>query len=356
MVAMECGIIGLPGSGKTSLFNALTGAGAPLAPGQGKPNVGVASIPDPRLGIIARHVATKKITPATISLVDIPGFDPAHDAARSRPILAHIREVDALCEVVRCFDGGTGPVDAARDMRVLADELVLADLSVVESSLDKAQRSARGGDAESRARVAFLEKVRPVLEDGRPVRDITDWTPAERVLLRTYGLMSAKHVLFVANVDEGDLAGTSPAVQAVRDHAAAIGGEALVLCAKLEAEVAELDERDRGEMLAALGLDEPAIGPLARAACRLLGLAVFYTCGEKEIRAWTVAAGASAPEAAGAIHTDMQRGFIRAECYSVDDLTDLKSEKAIKAAGRMRTEGKGYHIQDGDVMHILFSV
>jgi GTP-binding protein YchF len=349
---MECGIIGLPGSGKTSLFVALTGSQAIHPGGSGRPNLAGAAIPDPTLGIIAGFIEPRKITHAAISFVDIPGIDPEHGSAKSGPLLSHIRQVDAICEVVRCFDG----TDARRDITRLEEELVLADQAVVEPALDKARRTARSGDAEAKARVAVLEKSLAVLEEGRPIRTVADFTAAEAAIVRSFGLISGKRILYVANVAEEDLSGESDAARAVVEHAAASGGEAVVLCAMLESELAELDEADRNEMLEGLGLAEPAIGPLARAVCRLLGLRTFYTAGEKEVRAWTVSDNATAPEAAGVIHSDLQRGFIRAECYHVDDLVELHTEKAIKAAGRLRTEGKSYHVRDGDVMHMLFNV
>ena len=350
---MECGIIGLPGSGKTCLFTSLTGSPAVHSGGAGRPNIAVAAIPDPRLAIIAGFIEPRTITPASITFVDVPGIDPGRGAARSGPLLAHVRQVDAICEVVRCYDG----TDAKRDVIRLEEELVLADMAVVEPALDKARRAARsGGDAETKARVAALDKALMVLGEARPVRTVTDFTAVEEAIVRGLGLITAKQMLYVANVGEGDLSGKSAPARAVRDYAAANGGEAVVLCALLESELAELDEADRDEMLEGLGLAEPAIGPLARAVCRLLGLRTFYTAGDKEVRAWTVSETATAPEAAGVIHTDMQRGFIRAECYHIDDLVELHDEKSIKAAGRLRTEGKAYHVCDGDIIHMLFNV
>ena len=349
---MECGIVGLPGSGKTSLFVALTGSQVIHPSGSGRPNLAGAVIPDPRLGMIATHLEPRKVTHATISFVDIPGIDPQHGSARSGPLLAHVRQVDAICEVVRCFDG----TDARRDITRLEEELVLADQALVEPVLDKARRAARSGDADAKARVAVLEKSLAALEDGQPIRTSTDFTDAQQAIVRSYGLITAKRILYVANVAEDDIAGESEAARTVVEHAAASGGEAVVLCAMFESELAALDEADRNEMLEGLGLSESAIGPLARAVCRLLGLRTFYTASEKEVRAWTVSDEATAPEAAGVIHSDLQRGFIRAECYHVDDLVEFHSEKAIKAAGRLRTEGKSYHVRDGDVMHMLFNV
>lgn len=355
---MEIGIVGLPGVGKTSLFNALTGSRATGFSAAGlKPNVGVAQVPDPRLPLLATYVPTKKITHATVQLVDIPGISASGDGGtKANAFLDHVRKVDALCHVVKCFDDGSGGVDPARDIDKLETELIVADLQVAESAHEKAVRAARTGDAEGKARVAFLDRVLATLNEGKPVSSIKDWSEKDRPMLRVYGLISAKPVLYVANVGEDDLTGSSPHAQTVKSHAKNTGGEVVALCAKLEAEFAELDEADRTEMLSTMGLDEPAIGPLARALYRLLGLACFYTAGEKEVRAWPIRIGAVAPEAAGVIHSDIQRGFIRAECFSVDDLTTHKSEKAIREAGKLRSEGKGYIMQDGDVVHFLFNV
>jgi hypothetical protein len=352
---MECGIIGIPGVGKTCLFEALTGS-LPQGAAPGRPNIGVAHVPDPRLDQLAVWVESRKIVRATITFVDIPGIDPGHGAARTAPLLAHVRQVDALCHVVRCFSDGASAADPLRDIRRLEDELLLADLAMVEPALERIKRALRAPDPDTKARGEVLAKLLPVLAEGRPARELSGWTPQQQVIIRGLGLMSAKRVVYVANVDERDVAGTSPAARAVRDHAESSGMASLAVCATLESELAKLDEPDRAEMLEGLGLKEPAIGALARAVCRLLGLAVFYTAGEKEARAWTVAESATAPEAAGVIHTDMQRGFIRAECYHYDDIRELGSEKAVKAAGRMRTEGKAYHVRDGDVLRVLFNV
>jgi GTP-binding protein YchF len=228
-------------------------------------------------------------------------------------------------------------------------------MSVVEGALDKAQRTARTGDAEAKTRVAVLEKCNALLNEGRAIRSAT-WNDAEAAILRTYGLVTSKPVLYVANVSEDDLQGESAPAKMVLEHASTTGQQSVVVCAKLEAELAEIDEAEREEMLKSMGLAEPANGPLARAANRLLGLTTFYTAGEKEVRAWPARIGAMAPEAAGSIHSDIERGFIRAECYGVDDLVQHKTEKGIREAGKMRSEGKNYAIQDGDVVHFLFNV
>jgi GTP-binding protein YchF len=363
---MEVGIVGLPGAGKTTLFNALTGSHASAFSGAGalKPNVGVAHIPDPRLPHIASFIPTKKIVYATIQFVDIPGVAPGGPgssgggAAKLNAFLSHVRQIDALCQVVRCFDDGSGPpsINPAADIDAMDTELVIADLQVAEGALDKAARTARTGEADAKARVAVLEKVMTMLGDGKPVRSNVHWTDAEHLILKGYGMITAKPVLYVANVAEDDLSGESDHAMTVKNRAVETGGQAVAVCAKLEAELAEIDESERDEMLKSMGLEEPAIGPLARAANRLLGLSTFYTAGEKEVRAWPIPIGATAPQAAGAIHSDIERGFIRAECYHIDDLVRHKTEKAIKEAGRLRSEGKAYSIQDGDVVHFLFNV
>ncbi len=366
---MHCGLLGLPGSGNTTLFNALTGSRA--SGYSDKPNIGVANIPDPRLDDIARFIPPEKIVYASLRLVDIPGV-PAGGAGaggdgggggsggakKLNSFLEHVRQVDGVIHVVRCFDDGSGGggISAVGDAAKLETELVLADLVVAEGAKDKASRIARTGEKEAKERVAALEKVAAILENGTPIRAATDLTDADRHVLRNYGMITSKPVIFVANVGEDDLRGEAEAVSALRRHAEAAGSRVVPVCAKLEAELAELDEPDRGEMLRSMGLEEPAIGPLARAAHEVLGLTTFYTAGPKEVRAWTIPIGASAPEAAGVIHSDIQRGFIRAECFAFSDLIELKSEKAIREAGRMRSEGKNYTMRDGDVVHFLFNV
>lgn len=354
---MECGIVGLPGAGKTTLFNALTGSNIDPLPGATRPNIGIAQIPDPRLSVIAAHIPSQKTIPATIQFVDIPGVPIGSEPSKLNNFLSHVRKVDAICMVIRCFDDGTEP-DPAGDIDKMETELVLADMVVAESALDKAKRAARTGEPEAKARVAVLEKIADTLNEGKPIRSIEDWSGAEQTILRSYGMITAKPVLYVANISEDDITAENggPYAQGVAEHANGTGAEAVSLCAKLEAELAELDEADQEEMLESMGLTEPAIGPMARAVYALLGLASFYTAGPKEVRAWTIPAGATAPEAAGAIHSDIERGFIRAECYHVDELVHYKSEKAIREAGKYRSEGKNYRMQDGDVAHFLFNV
>ena len=321
-----------------------------------KPNLGIADIPDPRLQRLAVHIPPDKIVPATLQVVDIPGVPDGGGATALNAVLSSIRTVDAVCQVVRCWDDvGLGPADPVSDIAALEMELVLADLVVAEGGADKAKRAARSGDRDAKQRLEVLEKSCALLGEETPLRQGT-WDDAELALLKSYGMITAKPIMYVANVGEDGVTSETEAAKAVAEAAASRGGVSVSLCATIESEIAELDEADRGDMLESMGISEPALGAFARAANDLLGLTTFYTAGEKEVRAWVITQGATAPEAAGAIHSDIQRGFIRAECYHVDDLDELKSEKAIKEAGRLRSEGKGYTMQDGDVVHYLFNV
>lgn len=367
---MEAGIVGLPNVGKSTLFNALTSAGAlaanyPFATIE--PNVGVVPIPDPRLETIRKHIESQKIVPAALRLVDIAGIvkGASEGEGLGNKFLSHIREVDAIVQVVRCFEqqsGGDdvthvdGSVDPIRDIETIATELILADLQTVEKALPKAERAARSKDPAEVARLSVLKKLEPLLTDGKPARVLKLEDAAEVKALKQMTLITSKKVLYVANVDDTDPNGTGPLASKVREHAEAEGMEMVPICAKIESELSELDAEDKAEMLADMGMDEPALAKLARSAYQLLDQQSFYTAGPQEIRAWTVPVGARGPQAAGVIHTDFERGFIRAEVYSVGDLEQFGSEKAIKEAGKLRVEGKDYVMRDADVCHFLFNV
>ena len=366
---MEAGIVGLPNVGKSTLFNALTAAGIasenyPFCTIE--PNVGVVAVPDRRLETIRKHIETKQVIPASLRLVDIAGLvkGASQGEGLGNQFLSHIRNVDAILHVVRCFDDSNvthvdGGVDPIRDIETIDTELMLADLATVESAMEKAQRAARTGDKDAKLRVEMLSRCQALLADGQPVRGLVSEVSKDAEASKTFkglSLLTAKRVLYVANVDESDLRGHSDFVTAVRQRAQAEAGVVVPVCAKIESELAELDNADRQEMLESLGLDEPALSVLARAAYELLGLHSYFTAGPKEIKAWTIPIGATAPEAAGVIHSDFERGFIRAEVYSVADLEQHKIESAIRSAGKLRVEGKGYVVQDGDICHFLFNV
>ena len=363
---MEAGIVGLPNVGKSTLFNALTAVGIasenyPFCTIEA--NVGAVAIPDPRLATINRFIETQKIIPAIFQLVDIAGL--VRGASRGEGLgnkfLGSLRNVDAILHIVRCYEDENvmhveGSIDASRDIDTIDTELMLADLQSVEGMLERGEKTARTGGAEGKRKLEILAECQARLSDAQPIRGLTYDDPTSVKILRELQLLTNKPVLYVANVGEDDLAGTSPMLQKMRQKAAAEGSEVVPISARLEAEIAELEEPDRSEMLKSVGLDEPALAILARAAYRLLGLQSYFTAGPKEIRAWTVPIGATAPQAAGVIHSDFERGFIRAEVYSVDDLVHYRSEKAIREAGKMRLEGKSYVMQDSDVCHFLFNV
>lgn len=363
---MEAGIVGLPNVGKSTLFNALTGSQSAQAANYPfctiDPNEGIISVPDDRLYRIAKLVGPQKVIPAMLKLVDIAGIvkGASEGQGLGNKFLSHIREVDAILQVVRCFTDPDvthvgGKVDPLSDIETIEMELMFSDIQTLENALPKAERAARGGDKEAKLRVAGIQICMEQLNKYLPLRKLKI-EEAEAKAISSYGLMTAKPILYIANVDETDLHGKGELVTKIREYAEKVGAQVVPVCAKLEAEIAELDEPDRSEMLAAVGLDEPALQVVARKAYQTLGLQSYFTAGEKEVRAWTVPVGATAPQGAGVIHSDFERGFIRCEVFTLDDLEKYGSEKDIRQAGKLRTEGKTYIMQDGDICHFLFNV